>query len=370
MPLHLHDWLLPRPDDHGHVTQIQVQASLSAGKGLLQHSPHFDASDDILSSHLTLRSVSSTKAAAFLEGPRGTSLDEPSLMTGPSYRPKAVRTPASMAEMTVSNAWLSQLPRGRASSSASSFLFSKDRVIEVVRALPAATLVPLHAASIVFSLPGHIIFELGEGYLFGFEKGLALAFTGKALGSMTAFAVGRSAGCLDSVREAVQEQMKSWPVARKAAKSVENGGHLSVFLVRIAPLPCVVKNYALSLLTEIPWTTFIPGTLLGLLPTTAAHVYAGTLAPSSTDLISSQGAAMKVVAAASTFGGVTFFSLLAAYVLRSQFEVEEEGENKEVCEAASPQADITRQEAKSAARPVGRVKLYRKPELLEAESRP
>ena len=60
---------------------------------------------------------------------------------------------------------------------------------------------------------------------------------------------------------------------------VERGGHASVFLVRtqllwkkgrcdktwilvpqrIAPIPCVVKNYALSLLTEIPWTVFVPG---------------------------------------------------------------------------------------------------------------
>ena len=28
---------------------------------------------------------------------------------------------------------------------------------------------------------------------------------------------------------------------------------------RIAPIPCVVKNYALSLLTDIPWSTFVPG---------------------------------------------------------------------------------------------------------------
>lgn len=90
-----------------------------------------------------------------------------------------------------------------------------------------ARLVPLHAASIVISLPGHILFELGralssktcgawcltgEGYLFGFQKakaliatrlrdslsraqGLELAFVGKALGAIAAFGVGRSVGC-------------------------------------------------------------------------------------------------------------------------------------------------------------------------------
>lgn len=36
---------------------------------------------------------------------------------------------------------------------------------------------------------------------------------------------------------------------------------------RIAPIPCVVKNYALSLLTDIPWSVFVPG---------ACGVFAGT----------------------------------------------------------------------------------------------
>ena len=36
-------------------------------------------------------------------------------------------------------------------------------------------------------------------------------------------------------------------------------GAVWICIVRIAPVPCVVKNYALSLLTDIPWTVFVPG---------------------------------------------------------------------------------------------------------------
>eukprot|EP00434_Breviolum_minutum_P044066 symbB.v1.2.039318.t1/scaffold6482.1/size17745/2 len=173
------------------------------------------------------------------------------------------------------------------------------------------------------------MFELGEGYIFGFQKGLELAFAGKALGALAAFGVGRSVGCCQDIRESLREKMQSWPTALNAAKSVENGGHASVFLVRIAPVPCVVKNYALSLLTDIPWTVFVPGTLLGLLPTTAAHVYAGTLAPSSAELMTGSGAAMKVVAAASTVGAVAFIGLLAAYCLQQQMPEDDVAEPEE-----------------------------------------
>eukprot|EP00435_Cladocopium_sp_Y103_P028901 s3631_g7.t1 len=236
----------------------------------------------------------SSKAAAFLQGPD-----------------QHAEASQGLA-LSANDAWQGQ-PIG--ARHGSSFLFENTRLVDVIKATPAAALVPLHAASIVVSLPGHILFELGEGYIFGFQKGLELAFAGKALGALAAFGVGRSVGCCQNVRESLRERMQSWPTALNAAKSVERGGHASVFLVRIAPIPCVVKNYALSLLTDIPWTIFVPGTLLGLLPTTAAHVYAGTLAPTSADLVSGSGAAMKVVAAASTVAGVTFAGLLAAYCL-------------------------------------------------------
>lgn len=297
---HFHSWSSSGPQDHDHD---HVDMSLGLG--------------------LPLHGSGSAKAAAFLQGPH----DQ-------SWHALGSQSDTQSDQGFSAAAW----PREISARHGTSFLFDKETMSNVVgamKATPPVALIPLHAASIVFSLPGHIAFELGEGYLFGFQKGLELAFVGKAVGALAAFGVGRSVGCCQELRESLRQRMESWPVATKAAKSVEQGGHASVFLVRIAPLPCVVKNYALSLLTDIPWSIFVPGTLLGLLPTTAAHVYAGTLAPTSAELMSGQGAAMKVVAAATTMGGVAFLGLLAAYCL--QRRLTEKHEDEEELEKELPQ---------------------------------
>jgi len=244
---HFHSWSSSGPQDHDHDHVLDMSLGLP------------------------LHGSSSVKAAAFLQGPHEQSWHAPGSDSD---------TQSEANQGFSAAAW----PGQSSSRHGTSFLFDKETMSNVIGAMkstPPVALIPLHAASIVFSLPGHIAFELGEGYLFGFQKGLELAFVGKAVGALAAFGVGRSVGCCQEVRESLRQRMESWPVATKAAKSVEQGGHASVFLVRIAPLPCVVKNYALSLLTDIPWSIFVPGTLLGLLPTTAAHVYAGLALPYS-----------------------------------------------------------------------------------------
>lgn len=293
MPFHL-DWFWG-PVDHEHVL-----SAFQADHGANWFSGPGHEVNDILHAPPLATSSSVKAAASFLQGP-------------------------DHETFSANDAWQGSLGARHGTS----FLFEKTGLVDLIKATPAAALVPLHAASIVVSLPGHIMFELGEGYIFGFQKGLELAFAGKALGALAAFGVGRSVGCCQDIRESLREKMQSWPTALNAAKSVENGGHASVFLVRIAPVPCVVKNYALSLLTDIPWTVFVPGTLLGLLPTTAAHVYAGTLAPSSAELMTGSGAAMKVVAAASTVGAVAFIGLLAAYCLQQQMPEDDVAEPEE-----------------------------------------
>lgn len=177
---------------------------------------------------------------------------------------------------------------GDASShaSASSFLSVQKSLTELVHTTPPAALVPLHALSIVGAVPGHVAFELGEGFLFGFQKGFALALTGKLLGSAAAFCIGRSALTCGCLKDRLQEHMNRWPLCQKVAGGVEKGGGLSVFVIRMAPVPCVVKNYSLALLTDIPFSTYLIASFAGLVPTTAAHVYAGTLAPSAVALAS------------------------------------------------------------------------------------
>lgn len=325
MPVDLLSWLWP-DHEHGHYAHDHVrEASMLIHRGVRAdvgpHAlNHLDASD-FFSAQMP-GSHKFARASAFLHGPEG---GISTAFTKSSASKFLIRAEESADEVNSASLHTAS----GSSLRATAFLFEKKNVVDFIHSVPAAALVPLHAASIVCSLPGHIAFELGEGYLFGFEKGFALAFVGKTLGTIAAFAVGRSANFLGGLRESVREKLQDWPLAKKAAKGVENGGHASVFLVRIAPLPCVVKNYSLSLLTEIPWSVFLPGTIAGLLPTTAAHVYAGTLAPSVSQIMSGQGAAMKMVAVIGTVSGVSFCSLLAAYLLHSQFDSADEKDKSE-----------------------------------------
>jgi uncharacterized membrane protein YdjX (TVP38/TMEM64 family) len=196
--------------------------------------------------------------------------------------------------------------------------------MDLVQSTPPSILVPLHAASIIMAMPGHIAFELGEGYLFGFSKGFALAMMGKSIGSLAAFTIGRS--CLGpfNLRERMHQQLESWPSAKNLAKRVESNGGLTVFLIRIAPVPCVVKNYGMAVLTEVSWPVNCAGTLAGLLPTTAAHVAAGALTPSMSDLASGHSVALRTVALASTAVGAGLISLLASLCLRGDLADEDE----------------------------------------------
>merc|ERR1712137_564277 len=115
---------------------------------------------------------------------------------------------------------------------------------------------------------------------------------GKSLGALTAFGLGRLFCQSNGRQEWIQAKLKDWPVASKVAGGVERGGALSVALIRVAPVPCVVKNYALTFLTRIPCSVYAPATLVGLLPTTALHVYMGASAPSPAEISASSGSAM------------------------------------------------------------------------------
>jgi len=216
---------------------------------------------------------------------------------------------------------------GRAASSSflsSSFSSVQEKLHSVVLATPPSILVPLHAASIVFAVPGHIAFELGEGYMFGLKKGFALAFTGKFVGAGASFVIGRSAHMLGGMRDVLKQKLDAWPSASCAAKAVERRGAFSVFVIRLAPVPCVVKNYSLALLTDIPLGTYLCASFLGLAPTTAAHVFAGTLATSASDLISGNMSHIQKLAAASPVIAGVLLTLWAGYMLHQQMHIADE----------------------------------------------
>jgi len=205
------------------------------------------------------------------------------------------------------------------------------RLTETIQSAPPYVLVPLHALSIVGAVPGHVAFELGEGFLFGFQKGFALALTGKFLGSAAAFTIGRSAVSCACVKDRVLEQMNKWPLCKKVARGIENGGGGSVFVLRMAPVPCIVKNYSLAILTDIPYSTYLTFSLAGLIPTTLAHVYAGTLAPSAMALANGTSHMSGVQAAclASPVVAGVLMTMYAGYYLRQHVLTEDEENEKD-----------------------------------------
>jgi len=285
-----------------------------------QHGHH----DDLvhLHAHGYVHSAHKPSAAAFLSSFDAPTCSRPSRLVGDSVSAaaKSVYT-IGAARLTAqhASAFLGNTVPGTAVNlnhhTATSLLSLQKRLSDVVMSTPPTALVPLHAASVVFALPGHIAFELGEGYLFGFRKGLVLALMGKSLGSAAAFIAGRSAMTCGCLKERITDQMANSPLCKKIAQGVEKGGAISVFVVRMAPVPSVVKNYSFALLTNIPFSTFVLASVAGLVPTTAAHVYAGTLAPSAVALASGQISGLRTIAIASPMVAGIFLTVFSGYYL-------------------------------------------------------
>lgn len=92
---------------------------------------------------------------------------------------------------------------------------------------------------------------------------------------------------------------------------------MSIFVIRMAPVPCVVKNYSPALLTDIPFSTYLLASFAGFVPTTAAHVYAGTLAPSAVALASGHAniSGVQAVTLASPVVAGVMLTAFAGYYL-------------------------------------------------------
>mmetsp|Transcript_25302 Transcript_25302/g.39984 ORF Transcript_25302/g.39984 Transcript_25302/m.39984 type:complete len:318 (-) Transcript_25302:3-956(-) len=310
MPLHWLDFICPihndhtlhNDDHHSHDNPFEQHHFHDSGVGHRPSSAAFLSTETHLIHGVGSTKLSMRQAAAFLEGP----------------------------------------DIAQTHSSASSFLSVQQRLTEVVQATPPAALIPLHAISIMAAVPGHLAFELGEGFLFGFQKGFALAFVGKSLGAAGSFIAGRSALACGGLGDRLKSWMSEWPIANKVARGVERGGGASVLVIRLAPVPCVVKNYSVALLTEIPFAPYLLASLLGLLPTTAAHVYAGTLAPSAIALASGTAHLnrLQTVALASPVIAGCLLTAYAGYYLHQHVLKDEDGSKDEEVERVFQKSSI------------------------------
>jgi len=124
-----------------------------------------------------------------------------------------------------------------------------------------------------FSLPGASVLTLAYGWYFGFWQGLWVVSLGSTGGATLAFLLTRYL-----LRAWVQQKF-----ARKLGainEAFDREGAFYLFTLRLLPaVPFFVINAVMGL-TKIRVVTFWWVSQLGMLPGTAAYVYAGTSVPS------------------------------------------------------------------------------------------
>ncbi len=166
-------------------------------------------------------------------------------------------------------------------------------------AAPALFII-LYAVISLFPVPKNVLSLLG-GLLFGMWWGLILVWGGAVLGAVAAFWLGRGLG-----REAV-EGLIGTRVAR-VDDVLARHGLFSIIAVRLVPvLPFTVINYSAGL-TAVPFSAYLVGTGVGMIPGTLAYVALGAYA---TDLGSWQ-----IIAAATALIVLTVAGVVAARLWR------------------------------------------------------
>ncbi len=123
------------------------------------------------------------------------------------------------------------------------------------------------------SLPGATVLSLACGWYFGFWQGLLIVSFGSTGGATLAFLITRYF-LQDWVQQKFAQKLES------INKAFEREGAFYLFTLRLIPaVPFVVINAVMGL-TKIRAITFWWISQIGMLPGTAAYVYAGSTVPS------------------------------------------------------------------------------------------
>ena len=118
------------------------------------------------------------------------------------------------------------------------------------------------------SLPGAAILSLGSGLLFGSILGTIYAVVAATIGATLAFIVTRFL-----VHDAVQQRFG--PRLEGLNRELEARGFNYLLFLRLVPIfPFFLINLAAGL-TRLPLRTFVPATMLGIIPGGFVYVHAG-----------------------------------------------------------------------------------------------
>ncbi len=139
--------------------------------------------------------------------------------------------------------------------------------------LTAMVALAAYVAVAGLSLPGAAVLTLVCGWYFGFWEGLLVVSFGSTGGAMVAFFVSRYL-----LRDWVQSKMQDR--LSRINEAFEREGAFYLFTLRLIPaVPFFIINTVMGL-TKVRAATFWWVSQLGMLPGSAAYVYAGSTVPS------------------------------------------------------------------------------------------
>jgi uncharacterized membrane protein YdjX (TVP38/TMEM64 family) len=148
------------------------------------------------------------------------------------------------------------------------------------------------------------LLNAAAGALFGIQLGLPLAVAGTTLGAVMAFALGRGLG-----RDALRRLLRTKALTALDGQ-LSDHGFRSVLLMRLVPvLPFAVANYSAAI-SRMRCSAFAAATALGVVPTTAVYVVAGSHATTPDTPV--------FVASLITIAAMGLLSLAGAWRARAQ----------------------------------------------------
>jgi uncharacterized membrane protein YdjX (TVP38/TMEM64 family) len=139
-------------------------------------------------------------------------------------------------------------------------------------ALGYVVYIAVYAICVVAFIPASIL-TLGAGAIFGFVGGTIVVIVGATIGATLAFLLARTV-----MRHRIEAKTRGNQKFEALDHAIAKEGMKIVFLVRLAVVfPFTWVNYAFGL-TAIPLWRYVLATFLGIIPATAAFVFASSSA--------------------------------------------------------------------------------------------
>src|SRR3954471_4586471 len=153
-----------------------------------------------------------------------------------------------------------------------SWLKAFQTYVRGLGALGYVVYIAVYAICVASFIPASIL-TLGAGAIFGFVGGTIVVIIGATIGATLAFLLARTV-----MRKRIEKMTASNAKFRALDRAIASEGMKIVFLVRLAVVfPFTYSNYAFGL-TAIPLWRYVLATFLGIIPATAAFVFASSAA--------------------------------------------------------------------------------------------